>query len=68
MTPRFTSSNLAGTLRKLVAVGTVRLRSIFETIAKPAPRIGWLTSSTGATAADGEVGATAVTPAVVAAA
>ena len=37
---RFTSSKRAGTFRKLVAVGTVRLRSMLATIAAPAPRIG----------------------------
>src|SRR4051812_39981834 len=40
MTLRFTSSNLAGTLRNDVAVGTERLRSMLEAIAAPAPRIG----------------------------
>src|SRR5688572_30264981 len=40
MTLRLTSSSFAGTLRKLVAVGTVRLRSMFAAIATPAPRIG----------------------------
>ncbi len=40
MTLRLTSSSLAGTLRKLVAVGTSRLASMLRTIAAPAPRIG----------------------------
>src|SRR5829696_4863488 len=40
MTLRLTSSSLAGTLRKLVAVGTVRLRAMLAAIAAPAPRIG----------------------------
>ena len=40
MTLRFTSNNLAGTLRKLVAVGTVRLFSIFVAIAADTPRNG----------------------------
>ena len=50
MTLRFTSSNLAGTLRKLVAVGTVRLRSMFAAIAAPAPRMGLPGSSSVADA------------------
>ena len=37
MTLRLTSSSLAGTLRKLVAVGTVRLRSMLAAIAAAAP-------------------------------
>ena len=40
MTLRFTSNNFAGTLRKLVAVGTVRLFSIFVAIAAETPRNG----------------------------
>ena len=40
MTLRFTSSNLAGTLRKLVAVGTAKLRSILVAIAAGTPRKG----------------------------
>ena len=50
MTLRLTSSSLAGTLRKLVAVGTARLRSMLATIAAPAPRIGSPGSSTGVAA------------------
>lgn len=37
---RLTSSNFAGTFRKLVAVGTVRLFSMFSTIRAATPRIG----------------------------
>ena len=37
MTLRLTSSSLAGTLRKLVAVGTARLRSMLAAIAAAAP-------------------------------
>src|SRR5205823_1463506 len=37
---RFTSNRRAGTFRKLVAVGTWRLRSMLATMAAPAPRIG----------------------------
>ena len=51
ITLRLTSSSLAGTLRKLVAVGTVRLASMLRAIAAPAPRIGLPGSSTGAAAA-----------------
>src|SRR4051794_9462827 len=58
MTLRFTSSRRAGTLRKLVAVGTPRLRSMLATMAAPAPRIGSPASvtSTGAAAAGAAVG------------
>ena len=42
---RLTSSSFAGTTRKLVAVGTPRLASMFETITAPAPRIGSPASS-----------------------
>ena len=45
ITLRLTSSNFAGTLRKLVAVGTSRLACMFRTIAAPAPRIGLPLSS-----------------------
>src|SRR6056297_688324 len=47
ITLRLTSSSLAGTLRKLVAVGTVRLRSMLAAIAAPTPRIGLPGSSSG---------------------
>src|SRR6478736_2065078 len=47
-TRRLTSKSLAGTLRKLVAVGTVRLRSMLATTAAPAPRIGLLGSAVAA--------------------
>ncbi|CAB4368427.1 unannotated protein [freshwater metagenome] len=40
MTLRFTSKSRAGTLRKLVAVGTDRLFSMLVTIAAPTPRNG----------------------------
>src|SRR6478735_4806292 len=46
ITWRLISSNLAGTLRKLVAVGTSRLLAMLLAMARPAPRInlpgsGW---------------------------
>src|SRR3954447_5360956 len=41
MTRRLTSSSLAGTSRKLVAVGTSRLASMLATIRAAAPRSGW---------------------------
>src|SRR3954454_22542867 len=44
MTLRFTSRRRAGTLRKEVAVGTPRLRSMLATMAGPAPRMGLSTS------------------------
>ena len=57
MTLRLTSNRRAGTLRKLVAVGTERLFSIFVTIAAPTPRNGSKEDpsgpDTGATGADG---------------
>ena len=40
MTLRLTSSSFAGTSRKLVAVGTARLRAMLVAIAAAAPRIG----------------------------
>ena len=40
MARRLTSKSRAGTLRKLVAVGTVKLRSMLATIAAPEPRMG----------------------------
>ena len=40
MTLRLTSSSLAGTSRKLVAVGTARLASMLATMRAAAPRIG----------------------------
>ena len=57
MTWRLTSSSLAGTLRKLVAVGTVRLRSMLVAIAMPAPRIGSPGSSAGTAGAAAGAGA-----------
>jgi hypothetical protein len=59
MTLRLTSSSLAGTLRKLVAVGTPRLRSMFWAIATPAPRIGSPISSPAGAGDDGAAGAVA---------
>src|SRR3954470_17688693 len=50
---RLTSSSLAGTSRKLVAVGTVRLRSMLAAIAAPAPRIGSPISSCAAAGRSG---------------
>jgi hypothetical protein len=55
MTRRFTSSSLAGTLRKLVAVGTWRLASMFWTILAATPRSGWPGASSSV-AAGGWVG------------
>ena len=40
MTRRLTSSSLAGTSRKLVAVGTPRLASMFSTMRAATPRSG----------------------------
>src|SRR3954452_23627876 len=60
MTLRLTSSRRAGTLRKLVAVGTPRLRSMLATMAAPAPRIGSPASAVPAGAAAGAGGAVAV--------
>ena len=61
ITLRLTSSSLAGTTRKLVAVGTPRLASMFDTITAPAPRIGSPTSpaapAAGAGAAAGAAAA-----------
>src|SRR6187200_2377694 len=63
MTLRLTSSSLAGTLRKLVAVGTVRLRAMLAAIVAPTPRIGvpgssvTLAGSPGCPVATGVVGA-----------
>ena len=64
MTLRLTSNRRAGTLRKLVAVGTERLFSIFVTIAAPTPRSGSRvepsgTAVTGATAEAAGAGADA---------
>src|SRR6476659_331614 len=50
---RLTSSSLAGMLRKLVAVGTARLRSMLATMSAPAPRIGFPTGSAAEVAAAG---------------
>ncbi len=57
MTLRLTSKRRAGTLRKLVAVGTERLFSMLATIAAPTPRNGSKedSSGTGATGATAEV-------------
>src|SRR6188472_675766 len=63
---RLTSSSLAGTSRKLVAVGTPRLRSMLATISAPAPRIGFPTgpaseaAAAGPAAGSGAAGAGAV--------
>src|SRR5262245_22243621 len=54
MTRRLTSRSLAGTSRKLVAVGTARLRSMLATTAAPAPRIG--SPGSGAVAAGSVAG------------
>src|SRR6478609_6779707 len=64
ITSRLTSSSLAGTSRKLVAVGTSRLASMLVTIRAAAPRSGWLSGSVGgagfvATAAFASVAAAA---------
>ena len=40
MARRLTYKSRAGTLRKLVAVGTVKLRSMLATIAAPEPLMG----------------------------
>ena len=48
MTRRLTSRSLAGTWRKLVAVGTPRLASMLATIRAPAPRSGSPTGAAGA--------------------
>ena len=48
MTRRLTSSSLAGTSRKLVAVGTPRLASMLATMRAAAPRMGFASSSTAA--------------------
>ena len=60
---RLTSSSLAGTSRKLVAVGTPRLRSMLATISAPAPRMGLPTgaaavagAAAGAAAGSGAAG------------
>src|SRR3954467_7280829 len=45
MTSRLTSSSLAGTSRKLVAVGTAGLASMLATMRAEAPRSGWLSGA-----------------------
>src|SRR3954468_14129159 len=64
MTLRLTSSSLAGTLRKLVAVGTSRLASMFLTITAPTPLINspsWPGAGAGAAAgADSDDGVAVV--------
>src|SRR5581483_7925530 len=50
---RLTSSIRAGTTRKLVAVGTVRLASMFWTMRAPAPRMGWAPGGRAAGTASG---------------
>src|SRR5688572_1663601 len=55
MTLRLTSSSLAGTLRKLVAVGTVRLRAMLAAIVALTPRMG-VPGSSAAFAAAGLAG------------
>src|SRR5262245_41273763 len=62
MTLRLTSRSLAGMFRKLVAVGTARLRSMLATMSAPAPRIGSPTgpgSAAGASGGDGAAGVVA---------
>ena len=49
-TLRLTSSSLAGTLRKLVAVGTSRLAAMFFTMTAPTPLISSPGSSAGSSA------------------
>ena len=69
MTRRLTSRSLAGTSRKLVAVGTSRLAAMLATMRAPAPRMGSPTTSAGAAvgAAAGAGAASAVAGAVAAA-
>ncbi len=62
MTLRFTSRSLAGTCRKLVAVGTARLASMFATTRAAAPRSGSPSGSLGvAVAPSVATGVTGVT-------
>src|SRR4051812_16965859 len=56
ITLRLTSSSLAGTLRKLVAVGTVRLRAMLAAIVAPTPLIGWPSSLAGLPGCPGATG------------
>ena len=51
MTPRFTSSNFAGTSRTEVAVGTPSEVSMFSTMAEPMPRMGLVCGPESADAA-----------------
>ncbi len=68
ITDRFTSSSFAGMLRKLVAVGTDRLRSMLAAMATPAPRMGSPGSAAWSVAAtDAELVCTAAVPVVPAA-
>src|SRR5918994_2469 len=62
MTRRLTSSSLAGTLRKLVAVGTSRLASMLVTMRAAAPRSGSPGSSPDALAGAGAPPFTAAAP------
>ena len=55
MTLRFTSNRRAGTLRKLVAVGTERLFSMLVTMAAPTPRNGSRVDPSGTTTDAGGV-------------
>ena len=50
---RLTSSNLAGTTRKLVAVGTSRLVVMLETTAAALPRSGTVVPSSALKAGEG---------------
>src|SRR5829696_8109131 len=62
MTRRLTSSSLAGTLRKLVAVGTSRLASMLVTMRAAAPRSGSPGSSPDALAGAAALPLTAAVP------
>ena len=57
MTRRLTSSSLAGTSRKLVAVGTPRLASMFSTMRAATPRSGSPSSAFSAVFAAGAAAA-----------
>src|SRR5580704_17833119 len=65
---RLTSSNLAGTVRTLVAVGTANDASMLTAMRAAAPRRGWGAGSSvpaGGTAAGAAVGAVATAGAAV---
>ena len=59
MMRRFSSRTLTGMLRKLVAVGTVRLCSMFSTIFFAGPVIGFASESAGTIVAGFDTLATA---------